>query len=278
MRQPPIEQIGDCASTWSGVAGFLDERGQLGGGGSTMHGLGGPPLVARCRRRHRDRRELPAAKSTLTKRSGLAGRYVVKGRCLRHGRAMAELSLEGASAAPQERPLTWSGRRDSNPLSLARSVGPPRARASRGPGGAGALRRVLRRVRRSACRRGRRPVRRRPSGSARPVPSNHAPVQSRRRREEPGTGRRVGVRGYRHDRDDATAETLGCGVRAVIAHDDGRASLVGFRPPCRFQIDETDLTSPHQPSPSPIVASHRSLSSFAQSAHACSYAGPAQSP
>jgi hypothetical protein len=53
------------------------------------------------------------------------------------------------------------------------------------------------------------------------------------------------VRGHRDHRDDAPGKPAGCGVGRVIADDDGRPGLAGFRPLDRVEVDADDLAAPH---------------------------------
>ena len=57
------------------------------------------------------------------------------------------------------------------------------------------------------------------------------------------------VRRHRHDRDDASAEPLGGGIRGVVADDDRRSSLVRFGTPSGTELDNADLTAPHSGQP-----------------------------
>lgn len=80
-----------------------------------------------------------------------------------------------------------------------------------------------------------------------------------------------GVRGDRHDGDDASPDAFGSAVCAIVAHDDGGAPLVGFGSSRRLQVNEADLASTHYVNPSLEVTAHSSESSPTDhSAHASS--------
>lgn len=54
-----------------------------------------------------------------------------------------------------------------------------------------------------------------------------------------------GIRGHRHHRDDAASQPGRCGVGRVVADDDRRAGLAGFRSADRIEADGDDLTAAH---------------------------------
>ena len=70
----------------------------------------------------------------------------------------------------------------------------------------------------------------------------------------------VGVGGDRHDRDDTPTESTCSRVGSVVAHDHGRSLLVGLGAADWFEVDQADLTAPHQPCPSPVADSQSALS------------------
>lgn len=74
-----------------------------------------------------------------------------------------------------------------------------------------------------------------------------------------------------YDRDHTSPQAFGCGVGAVVAHDDGWPPLARLGTSGRVEIHQPDLASAHQLSPSPTADSHSSASEpAAHSAHACS--------
>ena len=89
---------------------------------------------------------------------------------------------------------------------------------------------------------------------------------------------RVHVGGVRRDRnhgDDSSSEPLRREVGAVVADDHGGSTFVGLGSPDGIEIDEADLASAHQVSPSDAVGSQTSPSPVcAHSVHASSYAAP----
>ncbi len=79
------------------------------------------------------------------------------------------------------------------------------------------------------------------------------------------------VRGDRNDGHHASPEATGRRVRTIVAHDHGWPSLVRLGTANGIEIDPTNLTTPHQPTPSATAASQRLLSSLAShSVHASS--------
>lgn len=70
----------------------------------------------------------------------------------------------------------------------------------------------------------------------------------------------LGVRSDRDDSDHSPPEPLRSAIGPVVADDHRGPALVRFRSPHRFEVDEADLASPHQTSPSPTVGSQPSFS------------------
>ena len=81
----------------------------------------------------------------------------------------------------------------------------------------------------------------------------------------------LGVRSDWDNRDDPSSEPFGGGVGAVVADNHRGPPLVGLGAPHGFEIDEADLASSHQLSPSLAVASQSASSSpFDHASHASS--------
>ena len=70
-----------------------------------------------------------------------------------------------------------------------------------------------------------------------------------------------GVRRHWNNGENTAPETLGRAVGSIVAHDDGRSTIVRLAPAHRIKVDETDLASMHQMIPSSIDVS-QALSSW----------------